>query len=75
MQNARNATRWTLLQGMSVKQEDKKSQSSPGNTQDVDDTHIDECGFIQPNPPVVNMLKVINHTSATSGTLGSHTHA
>ena len=23
---------WTLLQGMSVKQEDKKSQSSPGNT-------------------------------------------
>ena len=23
---------WTLLQGMSVEQEDKKSQSSPGNT-------------------------------------------
>ena len=41
--------------------------------QDVDDTHIDECGFIQSNPPVVNMLKVINHTSATSGTQGSHT--
>ena len=36
--------------------------------QDVDDTHIDECGFIQPNPPVVNMLKVINHTGTTSGT-------
>ena len=36
--------------------------------QDVDDTHIDECGFIQLNPPVVNMLKVINHTGTTSGT-------
>ena len=34
----------------------------------MDDTHIDECGFIQPNPPVVNMLKIINHTGTTSGT-------
>ena len=40
-----------------------------------DDTYIDECGYTQPqpgytqpNPPVVNMLKVINHTGATSGT-------
>ena len=41
--------------------------------QDEEDTHIDECGFTQPNPPVVNMLKVINHTGATSGTQGSHT--
>ena len=36
--------------------------------QDEDDTHIDECGYTQPNPPVVNMLKVINHTDTTSGT-------
>ena len=36
--------------------------------QDEDDTHIDECGYVQPNPPVVNMLKVINHTGTTSGT-------
>ena len=35
---------------------------------DEDDTHIDECGYTQPNPPVVNMLKVINHTGTTSGT-------
>ena len=41
------------------------AQTTP---QDVDDTHIDECRFIQPNPPVVNMLKVINHTGTTSGT-------
>ena len=36
--------------------------------QDEDDTHIDECGYTQPNPPAVNMLKVINHTGTTSGT-------
>ena len=42
--------------------------------QDEDGTYIDECGYTQPqlsytqpNPPVVNMLKVINHTGTTSG--------
>ena len=51
----------------------RRANLAQATPQDVDDTHIDECGFIQPNPPVVNMLKVINHTSATSGTQGSHT--
>ena len=36
--------------------------------QDKDDTHIDECGYTQPNPPAVNMLKIINHTGTTSST-------
>ena len=36
-------------------------------SQDEDDTHIDECGYVQPNPPMVNMLKVTNHTGTTSG--------
>ena len=36
--------------------------------QEEDDTHIDKCGYVQPNPPVINMLKVTNHTGATSGT-------
>ena len=43
--------------------------------QDEDGTYLDECGYTQPqpgytqpNPPVVNMLKVTNHTGATSGT-------
>ena len=36
--------------------------------QEEDDTHIDECGYTQPNPPMINMLKVTNHTGATSGT-------
>ena len=35
--------------------------------QDMDDTHIDECGYTQPNPPAINMLKVINNTGTTSG--------
>ena len=41
--------------------------------QGKNDTYIDECGYTQPgytqpNPPAVNMLKVINHTGTTSGT-------
>ena len=36
--------------------------------QDEDDTHIDECGYTQPNPPAINRLKVINNTGTTSGT-------
>ena len=43
--------------------------------QDEGDTYIDECGYAQPqpgytqpNPPVVNILKVINHTGTSSGT-------
>ena len=37
-------------------------------SQDMDDTHIDECGYTQPNPPAINMLKVINNKGTTSGT-------
>ena len=36
------------------------------------DTHIDECGLVQPNPPLVGMLKLINHIGTTSGTQGKH---
>ena len=36
--------------------------------QDIDDTHIDECGYVQTNPPAINMLKVISNTGPTSGT-------
>ena len=46
----------------------RRANLAQATPQDVDDTHIDECAFIQPNPPVVNMLKVINHTGTTSGT-------
>ena len=44
-------------------------QTSP---QDDDDTHINENGVRQPNPPRVNMLKLVNHIEATRGTQGKH---
>ena len=37
-----------------------------------DDTHINEIGVTQPNPPRVNMLKTINHTAATRELQGKH---
>ena len=37
-------------------------------SQDMDDTHIDECGYVQTNPPAINMLKVVNNKGTTSGT-------
>ena len=40
--------------------------------QDDDDTHIDEIGVRQPNPPRVNMLKTINHIEATRRPQGKH---
>ena len=36
------------------------------------DTHIDENGVRQPNPPMVNMLKIVNHIGATSGLQEKH---
>ena len=45
------------------------AQAAPQNEQD---THIDECGIIQPNPPVVNMLKIVNHIGTTNGTQEKH---
>ena len=40
--------------------------------QDDDDTHIDKNGIRQPNPPRVNMFKLVNHTEATKGSQGKH---
>ena len=39
-------------------------QTTPQTEQD---THIDENGVRQPNPPMVNMLKIVNHIEATNG--------
>ena len=36
------------------------------------DTYIDENDIRQPNPPMVNMLKIVNHIGATSGSQGNH---
>ena len=40
--------------------------------QDDDDTHINENGVRQPNPPRVNMFMLFNHIEATRGTHGKH---
>ena len=36
------------------------------------DTHIDENGVRQPNPPMVNMLMIVNHIGATRGSQEKH---
>ena len=36
------------------------------------DTQIDENGIRQPNPPMVNMLKIVNHIGTTSGSQEKH---
>ena len=40
--------------------------------QDDDDTHINKNGVRQPNPPRVNMFKLVNHIDATKGSQGKH---
>ena len=43
--------------------------------QDDDDTHIDENGVRQPNPPPrINMLKVVNHIEAKRGKFNEGKH-
>ena len=44
-------------------------QTTPKTEQD---THIDENGVRQPNPPVVNILKIVNHIGATKGPREKH---
>ena len=40
--------------------------------QDDGDTHIDKNEVRQPNPPRVNMFKLVNHIEATRGSQGKH---
>ena len=40
------------------------AQIAPQTEQDI---HIDENGVRQPNPPMVNMIKIVNHIGTTSG--------
>ena len=41
---------------------------------DEDDTHIDELGDRQPNPPRVNMFKVVNYIDANRGSFNEGKH-
>ena len=54
------------------KKRTRRANLAQATPQDENDTHIDECGYTQPNPPVVNVLKIVNHIGTTSGTQGKH---
>ena len=45
-------------------------QTAPPQTEQ--DNYIDENGVRQPNPPIVNMLKIVNHIGATKGSQEKH---
>ena len=40
--------------------------------QSKQDTHLNENGVRQPNPPMVNMLNIVNHIGATKGSQEKH---
>ena len=42
------------------------------SSQSEQDIHINENGVRQPNPPMVNMLKIVNHIGAISGSQEKH---
>ena len=63
------------LQGQMVCQSKKRTRRAnlaQAVPQNENDTHIDECGLVQPNPPLVGMLKLINHIGTTNGTQEKH---
>ena len=66
-QSKRKTTRANLVQIAP-----QAEQGTYYNPQAEQDTHIDECGIRQPNPPMVNMLRIVNHIGTTSGSQGNH---
>ena len=49
------------------KKRTRRANLAQATPQAEQDTHIDECGIRQPNPPMVNMLKLVIHIGTTSG--------
>ena len=54
------------------KKKTRRANLAQATPQAEQDTHIDECGIRQPNPPMVNMLKLVNHIGTTSGSQEKH---
>ena len=54
------------------KKRGKRANLVQALTQDENDNHVDENGVRQPNPPLVNMLQIVNHIGATKGPQGRH---
>ena len=69
MRSARNAHFHKVCQS---KKRGKRANLVQATTQDENDTHIDENGVRQPNPLLVNMLKIVNYIGAAKGPQGKH---
>ena len=56
----------------SKKRDKKEANLAQATLQAKQDTYIDENGVRQLNPPMVNMLKIVNHIGTTSGSQENH---
>ena len=56
----------------SKKRDKKEANLAQATLQAEQDTYIDENGVRQLNPPMVNMLKIVNHIGTTSGSQEKH---
>ena len=54
------------------KKKTRRANLAQATPQTEQDTHIDENGVRQPNPLLVNMLKIVNHIGTTSGPQEKH---
>ena len=54
------------------KKETRRANLAQATPQAEQDTHIYKNGVRQPNPPLVNMLKIVNHIGTTSGSQEKH---
>ena len=54
------------------KKKTRRANLAQATPQAEQDTHIDENGVRQPNPPLVNMLKIVNHIGTISGSQEKH---
>ena len=54
------------------KKKTRRANLAQATPQAEQDTHIDENGVRQPNPPMVNMLKIVNHIGTTSRSQEKH---
>ena len=54
------------------KNKTRRANLAQATPQTEQDTHINENGVRQPNPPLVNMLKIVNHIGTTSGSQEKH---
>ena len=54
------------------KKKTRRANLAQATPQAEQDTHVDKNGVRQPNPPMVNMLKIVNHIGTTSGLQEKH---